>query len=113
MLYADIANEEKDLKYYCKNCKNEEIIKKDNNNSICVIDDNKLTDDVKYKQYVNKYIGFDKTLPKVNNIECPWASDGTCTKPDDKDNEVIYIKYDFINMKYMYHCCYCKNFWRT
>lgn len=111
MLYADITTE-KDLKFYCKNCQNEEILKKEDN-SICIIDDNKLTDDVKYKQYVNKYIGFDKTLPRVNNIECPWYSEGKCNKPDDKDNEVIYIKYDFINMKYMYHCCYCKNFWRT
>jgi hypothetical protein len=26
---------------------------------------------------------------------------------------VIYIKYDFINMKYLYHCCHCEHFWKN
>jgi hypothetical protein len=110
MLYVDIVKETNDLKYYCKNCDYEEIKSKDDRQSILVIDDNKLTDSIKYRQYVNKYIGFDHTLPRVNNIICPNEA---CTKPKDKDNEVIYIKYDFTNMKYMYNCTFCRRFWRS
>ena len=27
-------------------------------------------------------------------------------------NEVIYIKYDNENMKYLYYCVYCEKFWK-
>lgn len=110
MMYVDVE-QNINLLYYCKNCNNREVKKKeDQDKSICVIDDDKLTDDIKYNQYVNEYIEYNNTLPRVNNIIC---LNEECTKPNDKDNEVIYIKYDFTSMKYMYYCCYCKKFWRN
>lgn len=30
-----------------------------------------------------------------------------------KDNEVIFIKYDGINMKYIYICCHCNKSWKN
>ena len=106
MLYVNIDND-KNMIYYCKNCNNKEVIDKDQG-SICVIDDNKLTDELKYSQYINKYIKFDPTLPRVNNIICPNES---CIKKSSDENEVIYIKYDFTDMKYIYKCAYCDHFW--
>jgi hypothetical protein len=28
------------------------------------------------------------------------------------DNQVIYIKYDYRNLNYLYFCCHCDHFWR-
>jgi DNA-directed RNA polymerase subunit M/transcription elongation factor TFIIS len=108
LLYISVS-EEKDLNYYCKNCNNTITIKKEEG-SVCVIDDNKIDDFTKYSQYINKNLKYDPTLPRVNNIVCVNSE---CTKKTEEDNSVIYIKYDHINMKYIYHCCYCEHFWRN
>jgi DNA-directed RNA polymerase subunit M/transcription elongation factor TFIIS len=105
MLYVT-TNENRKLVYYCKSCGFKDV--DTTSGSICIIDDNKVNDKTKYSQYINKYLKHDPCLPRVNNIVCPSAE---CTKPDGKDNEVIYLKYDHTNMKYIYHCCHCDNFW--
>lgn len=102
-------NEEKDMVYFCKNCGNEEVQKKENG-SICIIDENKINDVSKYSQYMNRYLKYDPTLPRVSNIQCPNAS---CSKDPQAQNEVIFLKYDYVNMKYLYHCCHCEHFWRV
>ena len=104
MLYMKI-NENKDLLYYCKNCNSESVQKKEGG-SVCVIEDKNVDDVAKYTQYINKNIKYDPTLPRVNNINCP-----SCTPTSPK--EVIYIKYDFLNMKYLYYCCNCESFFKT
>jgi DNA-directed RNA polymerase subunit M/transcription elongation factor TFIIS len=107
-VYFIKVNEGKDMIYYCKSCGNEEVKHKENG-SICIIDDNKVDDATKYSQYMNKYIKYDPTLPRVANIKC---TNPACTKGEDQPNEVIYLKYDHTNMKYMYYCCHCEYFWR-
>ena len=97
MFYVKV-NENKELVYYCKFCNNSHTETKENG-SILVIDDNTVDDDIKYKQFLNKNILHDPTLPRVNNIVCTNES---CTKNKNEDNEVIYVKYDFENMKYLY-----------
>ncbi len=108
MFYVNI-DENKDLVYYCKHCNNREVVSKESG-SICIIDDNKITDEIKYSQYLNRYLKYDNTLPRVNNIVCPNSK---CSKPSSAQNEVIFIKYDFANMKYIYNCCYCDHFWHN
>ena len=108
MMYISV-NAEKNLLYYCKNCDNKIEVSKDQG-SVCVIDDNKIDDITKYNQYLNKNIKYDPTLPRVNNIKC---INSECNKKGDQENEVIYIKYDFINMKYLYFCCHCEHFWKA
>ena len=108
LLYISVS-ENKDLTYYCKNCNNSTVIKKEEG-SVCVIDDNKIDDFTKYSQYINKNIKHDATLPRVNNIVCVNAS---CTRKIDRANEVVYVKYDHINMRYLYYCCHCEHFWRN
>ena len=109
MLYVTIT-QEKDLQFYCKNCNNR-VTEKKENGSICVIDDNKIDDSTKYSMYINKYIKYDPTLPRVNNIECVNKECGG--RKANKENEVIYLKYDFVNMKYLYYCCHCEEFWKA
>lgn len=104
MMYISIDPDNNDLIHYCKNCDNK-IIQKKEDGSILIIDDNQVDDIIKYSQYINKNIKFDPTLPHVNNIKC--------NKCNPKENDVIYIKYDFINMKYLYFCCNCDTFWKA
>ena len=107
MFYVKV-NEDKDLVYYCKFCDNS-IVESKTNGSILVIDDNTVDDNIRYQQYVNKNIIHDPTLPRVNNIQCPNEK---CSKKPEDENEVIYMKYDFANMKYLYFCCKCNHFWK-
>lgn len=108
MFYVSVEGTEngKRLVYYCKSCGHKNI--EASSKSVCVIDDNKVNNFIKYSQYINKYIKYDPCLPRVKNIVCP--NDG-CTKADNQDNEVIYIKYDNVDMKYLYNCCHCDHFW--
>lgn len=108
MLYVSVSDDN-NLIYYCKNCTNKEEINKDNG-SVCIIDDNKIDDIAKYNYFINTNIKYDPTLPRVNNIECVNKD---CTKKKDESNEVIYLKYDFINMKYLYFCTKCDYFWKA
>ena len=106
MMYINLTDDVK-MQYYCKNCDNKDEC--DTSQSICVIDNNYIDDETNYKQYLNKHIKHDKTLPRVTNIKC---ANKKCKRRNDNNNEIIVIKYDFTNMKYLYHCENCEHFWR-
>lgn len=75
-----------------------------------VLGKNYIDDETQYEQYLKPAIKFDPTLPRLNTIEC---ANPLCSKPAGKDNEIIYIKYDHTNLRFMYFCCYCESFWKT
>lgn len=102
MLYMSVVDRTK-LTFYCKNCSFVENVAKDEDDSPCVSAKLYTDDAVSYTNYVNPNIKYDNTLPRVNNIVCPQCKPAT--------NEVIYIKYNGVNMKYLYHCCHCAHFW--
>jgi len=60
-------------------------------------------------QYMTPYVEQDPTLPHVTNIPCPNKA---CTKPPGEASDVIYMKYDQRNMRYVYRCVHCKTFWK-
>jgi DNA-directed RNA polymerase subunit M/transcription elongation factor TFIIS len=109
MLYIkrEVTDEQDKLINYCKNCSNS-VELKSGNKSILIFENNYEKEKINYKLFVNPYIKYDPTLPRVNNLVCPNAK---CTKKKNQDNEVIYIKYDNENMKYLYYCVYCEEFW--
>jgi len=108
MLYIS-TDPEKRMIYLCNTCGDSQVVNT-TSESVCVIDDNKIDDNILFNQYINKYIKYDPSLPRVNNIECPNKD---CTRQPEEEVETIYLKYDFANMKYVYYCCYCEHFWRT
>lgn len=64
-----------------------------------------------YKVLLNEFTKFDPTLPHVSNIVCrndECRSRTGAAKPD-----VIYIKYDAVNMKYLYICNVCDVRWKS
>ena len=64
-----------------------------------------------YKILLNEFTRQDPTLPHVRNIKCPNEMCESNTGSVEKD--VIYIKYDPVNMKYMYICNICSESWRS
>lgn len=123
MYYLKIANEDDDtLIYYCRNCGHEDnILTKDN---VCVLDTTTQDNSQKYRHVINEYTKFDPTLPRINTIRCPNSScssnrDGEVletkseTSSENNDREVIYIRYDDTNMKYIYMCAKCSTIWKT
>jgi len=129
MLYVT-TDDESGLVLYCKNCSfkkivdnkksvmltdvnytgtDEEVVKKkqDVDDSNCIMSINYSDDARSYKQFLTPNIKYDMTLPRVTNIPCPKKCNN-----NKKNGEVIYIKYDQVNMKYLYFCCNCEHFWK-
>ena len=106
MLYLKIEDE--NLKQHCKNCSKSYDVKLDSTESSCVIDNNYVDDF--HKQYLSPYIAYDPTLPRTSAIPC---ENKNCQRPENRPEEVIFVKYDSINMKFLYYCCHCARFFRT
>jgi DNA-directed RNA polymerase subunit M/transcription elongation factor TFIIS len=113
MYYIKLENEECDnIIYYCKNCGNvdNELL----NTSKCIIKENINKTEDKFNIYVNKYTKLDITLPRINYIKCPNDNcDSNVEKFDNANKEIIYIRSDDINMKYIYLCTHCDYIWKT
>ena len=60
---------------------------------------------------MNEYTKLDPTLPRIKTIKCP---NQTClSNSDNAENEVLYIRYDDTNIKYIYMCAHCDTTWKT
>jgi DNA-directed RNA polymerase subunit M/transcription elongation factor TFIIS len=55
-----------------------------------------------YKILVNEFTKLDQTLPHLHTIKCPNAACASNTAG--KEPDVIYMKYDAQNLKYIYLC---------
>jgi aspartate carbamoyltransferase regulatory subunit len=64
-----------------------------------------------FSHIINKYTKLDPTLPRVTNILCPNLD--CASNKDSHIREIIYIRYDDINMKYVYLCSTCDTVWKT
>lgn len=106
MYYLSIEEETEKLKLYCRNCGNEDTnVDKDS----FVIQDTKQTD--KLSNVINEYTKFDPTVPRMNTMKCPNQN---CTSnTEETEKEIIYIRYDDTNLKYVYMCTNCDTKWKT
>jgi len=110
MYYIRINSDDPNkLVYYCRNCGNEDKLLAVEN--ICVSKTHIKKSDKSYNHIINKYTKLDPTLPRINNILCP--NKDCLTNTENKDREIIYIRYDDTNMKYVYLCCECDTVWNT
>lgn len=104
---VDDTEDEYVTQHICKNCGFSKDI---GELSLLVSDTNTAYDtNIKLAPYLQDNIVHDPTIPHVNDIECPFKE---CTKPTAAENDVMYMKYDYSNMKYVYKCCYCKKSWK-
>ena len=98
-----------ELCHYCRNCGYV-----DNTNisdDSCILKTDIKTNEQKYSHIINKYTKLDPTLPRVFNIKCP--NENCKTNTDVEKSEVLYIRYDENNMKYLYMCSICDTTWKT
>jgi uncharacterized Zn finger protein len=110
MYYISIdPNNANKLVYYCRNCGNvDETLSVDN---VTVSKIQLKKSEQEFSHIINKYTKLDPTLPRINTVLCPNPSCKTNT--DDTPREIIYIRYDDTNMKYVYLCSTCDTVWKT
>ena len=124
MYYIKIQNQEtndyNNLIYYCRKCGFEDDNISKNISNLCVSKTHVLNNTELYSQVINKYTKLDPTLPRINNIKCPNVECVTNKESKEKsdsgtnvENEIIYIRYDDTNMKYVYLCCNCDTVWKN
>ena len=108
MYYIRISSENSnELIYYCRNCGHEDNALTVDNLTITSLSV-KNTDT--HTIHINKYTKMDPTLPRMKNILCPNSE---CqTNQSNAEREIIYIRYDDINMNYVYLCSKCDTVWK-
>ena len=110
MYYIRINSDDPNsLVYYCRQCGNED--KSIGVGNVCVSKIQIKKSEQSFNHIINKYTKLDPTLPRINNVLCPNPDCATNTKNDPK--EIIYIRYDDTNMKYIYLCSTCDTVWNT
>jgi DNA-directed RNA polymerase subunit M/transcription elongation factor TFIIS len=110
MYYIRINPEDPNkLVYYCRNCGNEDKLLTIDN--VCVSKTHIKKSEQSFNHIINKYTKLDPTLPRINKVLCPNA--GCKTNSDNEEREIIYIRYDDTNMKYVYLCSTCDTIWKT
>ena len=112
MYYLKISSEDSNnLIYYCRNCGYEDTDSSVDN--ICVSRTQVKRSEQKYSHVINEYTKQDPTLPRINTIKCPKIDCPSNIQEDKVSRDVIFIRYDDINMKYIYMCSKCDTIWKT
>ena len=112
MYYLKIMEDDANtLIYYCRNCGHENNTLTAEN--VCVSDTQIKRSEDQYVHIVNEYTKYDPTLPRINTIDCPNSKCASNNEGDKVEREVIYIRYDDTNMKYMYVCAICNTSWKN
>lgn len=102
------SGDDNNLVYYCRNCGNEDII--DNNATTVMKTIVNGTNDT-YVNIVNEYTKHDNTIPRVKEIKC--ANSSCKSRDDDSINEILLLRHDETNMKYVYLCAVCDYVWKS
>ena len=113
MYYIKLSEtDNNELIYYCRNCGNTDKMLQSDNTCISKTKLNHTSQ--KLNLFINKFTKLDPTLPRTNTIKCPNENCNTNeVGHDDANREVIIIRYDDTNMKYIYLCCKCDFTWKT
>jgi DNA-directed RNA polymerase subunit M/transcription elongation factor TFIIS len=110
MYYIRIDSENVNkLIYYCRNCGNEDKLA--NVENVCISSTQIKKSDQSFEHIINKYTKLDPTLPRTSKVLCPNSECETNTK--EAKREIIYVRYDDINMKYINMCSTCDLVWKT
>jgi len=106
MLYLYVNSETSKLYHACRSCGNTEKV--DDTKSRHVYNNKQSDLDISEIINLNPYISHDVSLPEIKgnkNIKC---KNELC---DGEDTNIKYIKYDSVNMKFIYICTHCGSKW--
>lgn len=108
MMYVRV-DDDNSLNTYCKNCGFTSVPTVEQQDRIFNVTRANTDDRASYRQYLTPDIRFDNTLPRTRRLTCPNPQ---CPAAGTKQGtDVIYIKYDDVHLKFLYHCCTCATFW--
>jgi hypothetical protein len=123
MLYLQLENPESNtLVYYCRVCNCKDATDLDYMNiGHNVISTQFKKGEQRFNHIINRYTKLDPTLPRIYNMKCPNlacktnedGSKSSGSTSEAKETEIIYMRYDDENMKYLYICAECDNIWKT
>jgi ribosomal protein L37AE/L43A len=141
MYYIRLSEEDPNsIIYYCRSCGHEN--KNISLNSVTISKTSFKNTKQKYNSILNKYTKLDPTLPRINTIKCPNQScksnhegreeeavvveskkketgeagqvgEKAVSVMSDSKREIIYLRYDDINMNFVYLCPTCDTVWNT
>ena len=109
MYYIKLDNNENDIIYYCRKCGNEDM---DIGRTTIVVSKTILNDSKKNKHnIINEYTDKDPRIPHLYNIACVNDDCESNQENSGVSSDVLYIRYNTEDMKYLYLCSYCKTVW--
>ena len=112
MLYIALdAEDTNKLTYYCRHCGNVDTTITQEGH--CVLQSQLKKGEQKFQHMINPYTKLDPTLPRIHSMKCPNESCKTNVDEKSPPAEVIYMRYDDKNMKYVYICVTCDTNWKT
>ena len=127
MLYLQLESATSNtLVYYCRVCEYKDTEDVDYVNvGHSVLSTQFKKGEQRFNHIINRYTKLDPTLPRIYNMKCPRLECKTNetssssetekgqekTKTGDKETEIIYMRYDDDNMKYLYICAECDHVW--
>ena len=125
MYYISITSEN-ELQYYCRHCGNIDNTIASENICVSKVNVKHSTTPQSFSQVVNKYTKLDPTLPRIHTMRCPndecprndkvssgAGGGGGAGKSTKSKSEIIYVRYDDTNLKYVYLCTKCDKVWNT
>ena len=112
MYYIKISDtDENQIVNYCRNCGFQDTSVE--SEGTCVLKTQFKKKEQQFSHIINKYTKLDPTLPRLYNLKCPNEKCDTNHAENTKPAEIIYIRYDDDNLKYVYICVTCDTNWTT
>ena len=112
MYYITIdSNDSNKLNYYCRNCGH--VDTELTMDGLCVLNNEIRKKEQQFNHIINPYTKLDPTLPRIHNVKCPNLDCLTNAETAKEPAEIIYMRYDNTNLKYLYLCVSCDYSWKT
>lgn len=107
---ASSGSDATEMEYYCKKCGTVEPT-----SDVCVLQTDFTKKSDMFRHILNPYVKEDPTLPRIyGTMKCPNAA-CVCNQAEvagRPESEIIYMRYDNENMKYLYLCVHCDFSWK-
>ena len=103
MYYLTVSASGDELSQYCRNCGDIET----NVSELCIFS----SEFTPLETNINRYTKLDPTLPRIDKMPCPNTSCKTNTEKI--PTEIILIRYNHTDMRYLYLCSTCDYVWKT
>jgi DNA-directed RNA polymerase subunit M/transcription elongation factor TFIIS len=106
-LYMQVDSESQELRRMCRKCG----FKEESSGGLVMEMMIQQRSTEGYKILLNEFTRKDPRLPHIRkNITCPNTA---CESNHGKEPDVIYIKYDVVNLMYLYICDICGDQWHS